>query len=130
MKLHEHQLEFNEKFEFTSDSMDLEKLQFRMLLGLEEAAELEEAVHAQDASEIVDALVDQIYIAYGTLNMLGVDITDAFLRVHMANMQKQRGPKLGRSSEAPNMYDVFKPKGWIAPDHTSNIGILDKLLEK
>lgn len=124
-QLHEYQNEFNVKFGFTYDQMDFNKLVFRHDLAREETLELLKAIHRNNEVDIVDALIDQIYIAYGTLNMLGIDIDRAFLAVHDANMKKERGVNTKRGSVD---YDVIKPEGWEAPDHSDNIGILKELL--
>jgi predicted HAD superfamily Cof-like phosphohydrolase len=40
------------------------------------------------APEIIDGLIDQLYIIYGTLHSFGVDADEAFNRVHISNMSK------------------------------------------
>lgn len=129
MQNHELQKEFLEKFNFTSENMNRDKLFFRYSLADEEVREMFTAMNLGDADGIVDALIDQIYIAYGTLNLLGIDIDKAFARVHAANMKKERGEK-PRRYKMKQEYDVIKPEGWIAPTHRDNIGILKNLLEE
>ena len=123
--LHDYQKDFNDKFEFNSDEMDFDKLCFRVDLAQEEMNELNVALGNENSMDIVDALIDQIYIAYGTLNMLNVDIGKAFFEVHQANMNKERG-----KTRRGNAYDVRKPEGWVEPNHIDNTGILEELLEK
>ncbi|MDR2175121.1 MAG: hypothetical protein LBO82_04185 [Synergistaceae bacterium] len=43
---------------------------------------------AEAAHEIVDGLIDQLYIIYGTLHTFGINADEAFRRVHAANMSK------------------------------------------
>jgi predicted HAD superfamily Cof-like phosphohydrolase len=69
----------------------LDKLQFRMALQSEEHDELAQAIHDKDAEEVVDALIDTIWIACGTLDLLGVDFDRAYKEVARANMEKERG---------------------------------------
>lgn len=121
--------QFHSKFGFNKDSMTLEKLLLKLSQAHEEVKELDDAICLQEPEEIVDALIDQIYIAIGTLDLLGIDIQKAFLEVHMCNMAKERGVKTERDYALPNgeEYDVIKPKGWVAPNHSDNLGIIPKL---
>jgi predicted HAD superfamily Cof-like phosphohydrolase len=124
-QLHITQKEFNTKFGFEPSKMTYERLLFRHELAKEEVDEMYEAIRNENPMDVIDALIDQIYIAYGTLNMLDIDINKAFFEVHKANMKKLRGKKNGRN----NSYDVHKPEGWEEPNHINNIGILKELLE-
>lgn len=87
----------------------------------EELDEIVDAVNARDLEELVDGLVDLIYVAAGTLNMLGVEPQTHWDEVHNANMAKRRGTTKRGSS-----YDAVKPEGWTPPNHSQYWGSIDK----
>lgn len=119
---------WHKKFKFHDEPMTLEKLSFRGDLLSEEHDEYHQAVYDQNPEEIVDALIDIIWIACGTLDLLQVDFDKAFDEVARANMSKKRGVKKGR--EHSGGFDVVKPDGWIGPNHNDNYGVLNELFEK
>lgn len=92
------------------------KLQERMELLQEELNEFGDASRAQDMAEQADALVDLVYVALGTANMLGLPWEELWADVHRANMAKQRG--VGKRG---HKVDVIKPAGWEGP---KTMGIL------
>lgn len=103
-------------------------LKFRLDMVQEEVTEAHTAFDAQDADGIVDALIDNIVFAIGTLDAFGVDSYTAWNRVHAANMAKNPGVKAGR----PNPYgfpDLIKPDGWTPPTHLDNTGLISKAFE-
>jgi len=103
-------------------------LKFRLDMVQEEVTEALEAFDKKDADGVVDALIDNIVFAIGTLDAFGVDSYEAWNRVHAANMAKNPGVKAGR----PNPYgfpDLIKPEGWVAPTHVDNVGIIPKAFE-
>lgn len=112
---------------FTSKEMSYDRLLFRYSLLFEEMSELQQAIEATDSDETVDALIDIVVIALGTLQLCDVDIDKAWTEVQNANMRKCRGAKAGRSTDS---FDLMKPDGWKAPDHSDNTGILSNLLRK
>lgn len=98
-------------------------LEFRRGCLQEELDELRDADNADDA---VDALIDLVYFAIGTLDAFAVDTSEAWARVHAANIVKEPGIK----PERPNEYgfpDMIKPAGWKAPTHVGNTGLFDKV---
>ncbi len=100
-------------------------LKFRLDMVQEEVTEAHTAFDAKDADGVVDALIDNIVFALGTLDAFGVDAYTAWNRVHAANMAKNPGVKPGR----PNPYgfpDLIKPEGWTAPTHQDNLGLIPK----
>lgn len=100
-------------------------LKFRLDMVQEEVNEARKAYDEKDADGIVDALIDNIVFAIGTLDAFGVDAYAAWNRVHNANMVKSPGVKPGR----PNPYgfpDLIKPEGWTAPNHEDNVGLITK----
>lgn len=56
---------------------------------------------------MVDALVDLLYVTYGTAVEMGVDLAPFFDEVHRANMHKVPGEGGGKSR---------KPERWVPPD--------------
>lgn len=75
--------------------------------------EFNEYWHASTEVEMLDALVDLIYIAIGTAVTFGWDIETAWKRVHTSNMAKL-GPDGKPILNAAGK--VMKPEGWVAPD--------------
>ena len=65
-------------------------------------------------------------IAIGTLDLFGVDAWKAWDEVLKRNMQKKSGIKPGRPNPL-GLPDLLKPEGWKDPDHTGNVGMLDKV---
>lgn len=119
--------DFQTKFKFDAEPMDLEKLDFRLQLLREEFLETVQACENFDAEEVVDGHIDLIVIALGNLYLLGVDIEKAWDEVFRANMSKVRGVKPGR--EQSGGFDVTKPEGWKKPNHNDNHGVLDELFK-
>jgi phosphoribosyl-ATP pyrophosphohydrolase len=111
-----------EYYGFKREDMDIDKLEFRLDLLTEEYKETMLAFGDSDAEEFVDGMIDMMVIILGTLNLVGVDINKAWKEVLRANMSKERGIKPGREQSAG--FDLIKPKGWIAPDHSDNHGDL------
>lgn len=99
---------------------------FRMSLLAEEYEETREAVEAQDAEEFVDGLIDLIVIAIGTLDLLGINVEEAWNRVMDANMSKEAGVKPGRPNPL-KLPDLMKPAGWESPSHLNNYGYLPEI---
>jgi hypothetical protein len=107
--------------------MDADKLkaflEFRIRFLQEE---LDEMRNADDPEEVTDALIDLCVVAIGTMDALDINAHIAWDEVHRANMSKQVGIKASRPNPL-GLPDLIKPKGWIAPFHTGNIGLLEKL---
>jgi len=110
---------------FHHTEMTADRLRFRLQLLQEEFSELHTAVDCADAAETVDALIDIVVIALGTLQLCDIDLHKAWSTVMAANMAKTRGSKPGRPSDG---WDLAKPHDWVAPDHQTNVGILPTLL--
>ena len=109
-----------------SDEKKMSYLQFRANFIQEELDELFTAIDNHESDEVVDAFIDIIVIALGTLDAFNVDIKKAWKRVHHANMQKEIGVKNTRPNPL-GLPDLVKPKDWQAPQHFDNIGKLDFL---
>jgi predicted HAD superfamily Cof-like phosphohydrolase len=117
---------FSKKFGQPSPSEpridDLGYLIFRIGRLVEEVHEADEALREleEDKSDInafaklIDALVDTVYIAIGTATSHGVDFSEAWRRVHEANMAKERA--VNTESKWGIKWDIVKPEGWTAPN--------------
>ena len=77
----------------------------------EELEELTKAVEDGDKEEVIDAIIDIVYIAIGTATMCGFNFDAHWDEVHNANMNrilvKTDGYKFG----------VKKPDDWVGPNH-------------
>ena len=113
-------------YNFQQKDLTSERLNFRFELLQEEIDELATARLNKDADECVDALIDIVVIALGTLHLSGVNVAQAWSAVHQANMGKLRGAKPGRPSDG---WDLYKPEGWTAPSHINNTGNLNSLFK-
>lgn len=81
---------------------------------LEELEEFKEAFEEQDIVKMVDAILDLIYGAMGTMKKMGLtreQVRASLTAIHIANMSKKRGDK-GRGSDE----DATKPADFVAPD--------------
>lgn len=121
-------IEFQKKFKFDEKPMTIDQLEFRMSLIKEEYNETLDAYMTGNSEEWVDGHIDMIVIALGNLYLAGVDVEKAWKEVFRANMSKVRGIKPGR--EESGGFDVMKPEGWKAPDHSDNHGVLDGLFSE
>jgi predicted HAD superfamily Cof-like phosphohydrolase len=100
-------------------------LEFRKRFIAEEFDELSNAIAIGNNEEIVDACIDIVVVALGTLDAVGVDVQKAWDEVHRANMAKEPGIKEGRFNPL-GLPDLVKPKNWQPPSHQGNHGILTK----
>lgn len=93
-----------------------------------ELTDEEWAVRSKNESRpaaVVDAMIDLVVVAVGTLDAFEVNTDEAWDRVHVKNMQKEPGIK----SERPNPLgfpDLIKPPSWQPPCHEDNVGLLLK----
>lgn len=105
---------------------ELQKLlEFRVNFLQEELNELRSSTCAEDA---VDALVDLIVVAIGSLELYQVDAYRAWDSVLRANMSKEVGVKASRPNPL-KLPDLVKPAGWVAPSHEGNVGMLRDVFE-
>ncbi len=73
---------------------------------------------AENLEDMLDALVDLVYVALGTaVACHGFDFRTAWRRVHDANMRKVRANNAGDSKRGSAL-DVIKPAGWKPPSHS------------
>lgn len=93
---------------------------FRTNFMHEEAREYLTATTNDSNADILDALVDQVYITLGTAYLHGFSRHDIFAeawrRVHRANMQKQRSLNPNPTSDRGSAWDVVKPPSWAPPN--------------
>ena len=95
-------------------------LEFRIKFLQEE---LDEMKKADNADDVVDALIDLCVVAIGTLNAFDVDSEKAWAAVYDANIVKKVGIKESRPNPL-GLPDLIKPEGWTAPSHADNVGLL------
>ena len=69
-----------------------------------------QAGRSYNLGELADALVDLVYVAKGTANLLGLPWAALWNDVQRANMAKVRG--VGKRG---NLVDCIKPVGWVPP---------------
>lgn len=91
----------------------------RYELMQEENKEYKDACLIGNELELLDALVDKMYILLGTINSHGAQsiFLEAFNRVHENNMTKVIDGKVLRNSEGK----ILKPKGFKPVDLTDLI---------
>ena len=85
----------------------------------EELDEFIAAVHNGDIVEAADGLADIIYVAAGTMYLMGLPAQEIWNAVQSANMKKVAG-----QTKRGNKFDAMKPEGWIPP----NIAIAKAIL--
>jgi predicted HAD superfamily Cof-like phosphohydrolase len=91
----------------------LRKAEDRHAQMQEEVDEFYEAMQAGDIALMADSLVDLVYFAKGTANLMGLPWEALWVDVHRANMAKERGEKV-RGGRAIKV-DAVKPPGWEGP---------------
>lgn len=70
----------------------------------------------------LDALVDLEYVTQGTVYKHGLPWSRPWAHVQERNMAKVRAKKDDPRSTRGESFDIVKPAGWYAPDHTRFIG--------
>ena len=90
----------------------------------EELEEFIEAADDRDPVELLDALADLVYVAYGVALECGFDLDAAFAEVHRSNMSKllteDEARQLGMqlldvAGITPEMIEAFRA-AWLAAD--------------
>jgi predicted HAD superfamily Cof-like phosphohydrolase len=110
--------EFHIKFGIAYDGpprllpKELEQFRIKFL-----AEELVEYITGDASADKLDALVDLAYVLLGTAHLHGYNFREAWRRVHEANMKKVRVERASDSKRG-SAFDVIKPPGWTAPDHS------------
>ena len=85
---------------------------------------IDKAEYTVQLEQQLDALVDLVYVALGTAHLQGFDFLTAWRRVHLANMKKVRAQSADQSKRGTT-FDVVKPVGWEAPDHSDLVEVND-----
>lgn len=117
--------EFDKKYGFNTVQMTPQFLGFRMRFLVEELFEGIKAISEGRPADFVDAMIDLIVVAAGTLSIGKVDGQEAWDEVRRANMSKVRRANPTRpGSEGA---DLVKPDGWVAPNHHGNVGQFDEI---
>lgn len=98
-----------------------EALQFRSKFLSEEKTEFDEAIAEGDLPKAADALVDLVYVAQGTADMMCLPWKLLWSEVQKKNMMKERAQHASQSARGTKL-DVIKPHGWTPPDHTQFVG--------
>lgn len=123
---------FQEKFSVPAivSAMDKTKLMafldFRIRFLQEE---LDEIIAAKTGDQVVDGLIDLTVVALGTLVAFGVNVSEAWDRVHQANIIKEPGVNPNRPNPL-GLPDLVKPPGWTPPEHHDNTGVLTRLFSQ
>lgn len=81
----------------------------------EELGEIKEAAEADNLVDLVDGLVDLVYVAKGIAIICGISPAAwkaLWDEIHAANMRKVPGVHADRQQA----YDVIKPTDWVGPD--------------
>lgn len=128
-KMAEKVMEFQEKIVHVGISptgrLSDDRMHQRYNHMCEELSEMMEAYAAGSDHDVVDANVDLIYLALGTLLEMGVPPDFPFDTVHEANMKK-----VSTVSQRNGKYEAGKPPGWNPPDHgplIERVAILNKV---
>lgn len=115
-------LAFHEKFEVPLASqpsfLDAEAYNFRVRFLKEELDEFVDANYHNDMVKAFDSLIDLVYVAYGTAQMMGCTPEmwqEMWNAVQNANMSKVRATTAGESKRGTSL-DVVKPANWQSPE--------------
>lgn len=111
---------FHEKFDLAPRAvnapLDKDLMKFRIRFLAEELKEINKAAAEGNLPDLLDGIVDLVYVAIGTAYTQNMNFAEAWQRVQAANMAKEKV-----SSENPgkrgHSSDIVKPKGWTAPCH-------------
>lgn len=117
---------FDEKYGFDTVEMTPAFLGFRMRFLVEELFEGIAAITEGRPEDFVDAMIDLIVVAAGTLSIGRVDGQRAWDEVRRANMSKVRQANPTRPGSGGA--DLIKPEGWQAPDHKGNTGRFESIM--
>lgn len=88
-----------------------EALRLHHRLLTEEVGELSDAITERNSAEVLDALGDIVYLAYGAALECGYNLDEALRRIHAANMAKLRDGIVNRRPDGK----VLKPEDWKPP---------------
>lgn len=98
--------------------LDDEAYNFRLGFMKEELQEFVDSTYHGDLPTAFDSLIDLVYVAYGTAQMMGCSPAmwdEMWAAVQAANMSKVRATSAEQSKRGTSL-DVVKPAGWVSPD--------------
>ena len=98
---------------------DGETVALRLALIEEEWHELLEAQEDRNLVEVADALIDLLYVIYGTGHAYGIDLDACFEEVHNSNMSKL----VDGYAQKNDMGKVMKGPGYYPPDLETLLGL-------
>lgn len=115
--------QFHKKFGLPLGDTDqlmgsIEIQDFRIKFMQEELNEFNDAVVEGDRVKAFDALLDLVYVVYGTALFMGIDPVQwnqGMYAVHDANMSKVRAASVDQSKRQ-STFDVVKPPHWVPPE--------------
>lgn len=81
---------------------------------VEELTEIRNAYEMQNLEEFCDGILDLIYVAAGTLNLMNMPAIELWNDIHLRNMNKIRATS-GNTGKRGSTFDVIKPTGWSSP---------------
>ena len=110
MSMFEDVVNFQEKFKAYSTPMTKRQNESRFHHIDEELQELFIALKNEHRPDMLDALVDIVYVALGMAYVNNFNFEEAWKRVHESNMKKEQ------KSTDRSKYDVIKPEGWEPPN--------------
>lgn len=113
--IREFMTKFGQAYEDGPRELPASLASFRSTLMIEELTEWSQATGRGDHPEVLDALVDLVYVTLGTAYVTGFDFNEAWRRVHEANMKKVNATTEADSKRGSKI-DIVKPEGWTAPD--------------
>ena len=93
--------------------------EFRLKFLREELKEFKDGWEAGDLAQVADALLDLVYVAMGTAQLLGLPWQELWDEVQRANMSKVRAADTAESARLTgrgHSSDVVKPPDFVPPD--------------
>ena len=99
-------------YSFHSEAWLLERYRFLM----EEVTEFYDCSHAGDMVGAIDGLLDTVYVALGTLYLMG--LTNAQVQACWDAIQKANMAKVKGVTKRGNLVDAVKPATWVGPEST------------
>ena len=100
--------------EVIGKNLPVDVANYRVGFLQEELDEIKKGYQDGNNEEVLDGLVDLVYVALGTAYFHGFDFNEAFRRVHVANLNKQRASDSTESKRGSSL-DLVKPEGWEKP---------------
>lgn len=123
---HQDVRDFHDKYGLARPSeptlLDLNTYHFRQKFMQEELDEFTKAYGEGDLHGAADALVDLVYVAQGTADMMGLPWASLWNEVQRANLRKVRATSAEQSKRGSTL-DVVKPAGWVGPNFVPWLGV-------